>query len=221
MKKYTGHKGQEGVYQAIINEIPRFDRFYEVFAGSAAISSFLTVPAGAIFLNDISPTVCGNLQKAFSGSTVTNSCAIDLINSVPAVTDRIDVYFLDPPYLLSTKGNRNLYEFEMTDDEHLQLLLTVLAKVEKKFIIIHPKCEMYDTYLKDWRKKEIKIRYSQKTSIECIYMNFPEPEELHTYKYLGNGCHDRQRIKRKGDRWVKKLQALPVLERNYILERLK
>jgi hypothetical protein len=51
-------------------------------------------------------------------------------------------------------------------------------------------------------------------------MNYPEPKELHDYSLLGKDRTDRQRIKRKIERHVKRLQALSVLERKAILNAL-
>jgi hypothetical protein len=56
---------------------------------------------------------------------------------------------------------------------------------------------------------------------EAIYMNYPEPVKLHDYKLLGTDCWDRQRIKRKIERFIKKLKALPVQERNAIVHKIK
>ena len=56
--------------------------------------------------------------------------------------------------------------------------------------------------------------------IECLYCNYPAPEELHDYRYLGENFTERQRIRRKIIRHIKKLKNLPVLERNAILEAL-
>lgn len=128
--------------------------------------------------------------------------------------------FLDPPYLHGTRsGNTNLYEFEMTDNDHVKLLSAV-ASMEQKIMIIHPKCELYDRMLADWRKVEIKIRYNRKTSIEYLYMNFAKTADLHNDDYLGSDCWDRQRIKRKSERLIAKFQKLPVLERNYLIKRI-
>lgn len=88
-------------------------------------------------------------------------------------------------------------------------------------MIIHPKCELYDNGLKDWRKVEVKIRYNNKTSIECLYMNYKEPGILQEDGYLGKDCWDRQRIKRKATRFLNKLIQLPELERNLILNKIK
>lgn len=88
-------------------------------------------------------------------------------------------------------------------------------------MIIHPSCEMYNQMLCEWRKVEIKVRYNGKTSIENLYMNYPQPELLQTYRYVGSDCWERQRIKRKGDRMIRKLQALPEIEKNYLLNRIQ
>ena len=48
-------------------------------------------------------------------------------------------------------------------------------------------------------------------------MNYPEPFELHDYSYLGDNFRERERIKRKKDRWVLRLEQMPTLERFAIL----
>lgn len=220
LENYTGNKKIPGVYQKIINHIPKHAVYMELFAGSAAIYSLLTVVAGTVILNDINPEVQQLLTKKFPGVTVTNDCTVRILQTNEAVHSKDTFIFLDPPYLHSTRPNRTeLYEFEMTDDEHIQLLATVL-QLNCNVMIIHPKCELYDTYLKDWNKVEVKIRYNQKLSIEYLYMNY-KPTELQDYQFLGSDCWDRQRIKRKGERWVKKLLALPELEKQYIINKIK
>ena len=219
MENYTGHRAIAGVYHKIINEIPAFDSFHELFAGSAAISSLLSVAAARLHVNEISPSVFLELCSKFPESTVTNECAISLLKKWRP--KKKQVIFLDPPYHHSTRPkNTNLYEFEMPDDDHVKMLSAVVAMDKVKIMIIHPKCELYDQMLADWRKVEIKIRYNRKTSFECLYMNFPATQDLHNYQYLGSDCWDRQRIKRKGDRLLAKLRKLPVLERNYIINRI-
>jgi len=79
---------------------------------------------------------------------------------------------------------------------------------------------VYDKGLEGFRKVQLTVRYHNKTSHETLYMNYPDPLQLHTYSTLGTDCWDRQRIKRKGDRVIKKLSQLPVTERNYIIDRI-
>lgn len=51
-------------------------------------------------------------------------------------------------------------------------------------------------------------------------MNYPMPDVLHDWRYLGEDCTDRQRIKRKSERLIEKLKELPVPERNKLLNDL-
>ena len=221
-KPYPGNKAIQGILQKIVNEIPRCDVFRELMAGSAAVSSALAVPDENVHLNEKSEKVFQDLRFKYPSRIVTNDCAISIITFLPDKPKREEMIFLDPPYRLHTRPHsQKLYEHEMSDDDHVQLLSAVLAKGENyKFMIIHPDDEMYNTMLASWRKVPVKIRYRNKTSLEVLYMNYPAPEVLQDYKFLGDGCHDRQRIKRKGDRWIAKLKGLPIVEQNYILDRL-
>ena len=87
-------------------------------------------------------------------------------------------------------------------------------------MIIHPKCDLYDTMLKDWRKVDVKERYHNKTQIVTMYMNYAEPTELQCYDYLGNNCWERQQIDRKLKRLKDKFSLMPVQQKNYFLKEL-
>ena len=51
-------------------------------------------------------------------------------------------------------------------------------------------------------------------------MNYPPPQELHDYSFLGADYRERERIKHKIKRWTDRLKSLPPLERAAILEAL-
>jgi hypothetical protein len=44
-------------------------------------------------------------------------------------------------------------------------------------------------------------------------MNYPEPQTLHDYRYLGENFRERERIKRKQIRWRRRLQDMDSSER--------
>lgn len=219
---YTGHKKIYGVYHKIINEIPPCKNYFELFAGSASIAKLLFKNADKtnIFLNDIDKAVTVNLKDCIPGATVTNKNIFDILqlkNSTMYDTDSF--LFLDPPYLHSTRNNNKLYAHEMTETDHLQLLSAVQL-LKCNVMIIHPKCEMYDTVLNNWRSIQIKIRYNKKTSLECLYMNYPKPDALQLTDFLGGDCWERQGIKRKAERFLARLNKLPSQERQYIINHL-
>ncbi len=222
MRNYPGHKKRDGVYHKIINEIPSCDIYRELFAGSAAIASLLKIPEAQIHLNEKDVKVFQDLRFAFPSNIVTNDCAISVIKNLPSKPQRKEVVFLDPPYRHKTRPQNTLiYDCEMSDDDHEQLLMAVLEKSPAyNFIIQHPEDEMYNDFLKGWRKTPIKMRYHRKTQIEILYTNYEKPTALQDYSCLGDNRHDRQRIKRKGDRLVAKMLELPAVERNYVINRL-
>ena len=52
-------------------------------------------------------------------------------------------------------------------------------------------------------------------------MNYDEPIELHDYRYLGHSFRERERIRRRVERWKARLRELPALERSAILAELR
>ena len=221
MRNYTGQKKINGVYQAIINEIPICSDFYEVFCGSAQLSKILLsiCPEINFHINDIDPAIID--RYGFTSAKCTNQHFLDFLLSIDIKDYNSSVFFLDPPYHHSTRvGNEKIYKFEMSDQDHIALF-SYISSLPLKFILIHPKNCIYDNLLTlGWRYKEIKIRYNKKTSIERIYCNYEVPERLLTYRFLGDNFTQRQRILRKCNRFSQKLLLLPVLERNAVISHI-
>lgn len=215
---YPGQKKINGVYQAIINLIPPVTDFYELFAGSAQLSKILLSinPELKIHLNDLSTAVID--KYSFASAICTTQNAMDIIDNLSYERSDNKIIFLDPPYLHSTRpNNTNLYEFEMSDEDHFKLFMSITA-AKTKIILIHPVCEFYDRLIGlGWSYRDIKIRYNKKTSIERIYINYGLPTKLLTYRFLGKNFTDRQRILRKCERFSQKLLLLPEIERNCII----
>ena len=253
LQRYRGNKDINGLWQFIINRIPPHDIFFELFAGSAAISRRLVRSYKVI--NDCNAKTVSELKKELSSITGEFICAdaLQLLSSLTArdtspwvlqifrtvsaaagivesictsgSTDEnnygvLNMIYLDPPYLFSSRrSGKKIYDYEMTDKQHEQLLI-ICSKVKDNCMISHPENKLYDKYLKGWTKEKFKVCYHGKVFEECIYYNYQKPDILHTYQYVGSDCWDRQRVKRKIDRLVLKLKNLPALERNAVIERV-
>jgi site-specific DNA-adenine methylase len=194
-----------------------------LFAGTGAIAKIVKNYASGtkVICNDINPDVAGKIK--FTDQAVSAVDAITYINNNLDKLNNDDFVFLDPPYHPETRPNSlNLYKYELSAVDHEQLLSSVL-KLKCPVMIIHPACELYDDNLildNGWRFVDLKIRYHNKISLERLYMNYAIPKKLLITKFLGKDCWDRQRIKRKGDRMIAKLKALPAPELQYILEKI-
>lgn len=86
--------------------------------------------------------------------------------------DTKDVFiYADPPYLHGTRKNY-LYRHEMTEEEHIELLETLASHPGNVMVSCYDN-ELYDRYLKGWRKahKETLAEAGQKR-VETLYMNY-------------------------------------------------
>ena len=114
-----------------------------------------------------------------------------------------------------------MYRHEMMGAEEHEWLLRLLLKLPCMVMISGYASELYDTMLAGWRRVEFTAQTRGGPATEVVWMNYPEPTELHDYRFLGSDFHDRCRITRKVNRWRAKLAGLPRLERAAILEALR
>jgi site-specific DNA-adenine methylase len=220
LKNYPGNKSIEGLYQWIINRIPPHKKYYELFAGSAQIARRLPDTAAKVLV-DCDPHIAKLLEKELGNEmTVINSYAENWLTMLPLRACKDTFVYMDPPYMIDCiPSGKKLYRHSMSDIDHEQIL-AVASKVKYNCMISHPSCEIYNDMLKGWTKEHKIVRYHTRTAKEWIYYNYPKPQVLHTYKYVGNDCWDRQRIKRKIERLTNKLIELPALERNAVISRV-
>lgn len=224
MKSYPGGKRAHGSYQNIINEIPEVERVIILFAGNC--------PVGKYFAGKIPTTIIERSTEVINEYWISkmSMAMVEVINCDSCTWLRSHLHLLgpetfiyaDPPYLGSVRrSNQPIYEFEMMrEKEHSQLselLLSTTAYVG----ISGYYSSLYEKLFEGWRLKTWNARTRQGNATEHLWMNYPKPEKLQTYEFLGNDKTDRQRVKRKIDRWVSKLSALDPQERNAIMSALE
>src|SRR5438067_2311997 len=79
---------------------------------------------------------------------------------------------------------------------------------------------LYAAMLEDWRHISYIARTRGGPRREYLWMNFPEGLPLHDVRFVGEGFRERERIKRKRQRWVSRLSTMPLAERQVIREAL-
>ncbi len=79
--------------------------------------------------------------------------------------------YADPPYLLHTRGGKQ-YRHEMNEQDHVNLLEALLDHKGMVILSGYPS-DMYDTYLKGWRRRE-RPSYNQNSDprTEVLWCNF-------------------------------------------------
>jgi hypothetical protein len=129
--------------------------------------------------------------------------------------------YCDPPYMHETRGDDRMYKYEMTDVDHRRLL-RCLRTLKCKVLVSGYWTPLYAAMLEGWNHRTFQTtnRTGARTE-EHLWFNYPEPVELHDYRYLGNGFRQRERINRKKKRWVERLRRQPLLERLALLGALQ
>jgi len=241
---YPGGKNGAGTYQKIINQLPAHRVYIEPFFGSGAImrakrpaqinigadldrgvlewaSGMISPGTPAIFddpaaliaaASNIKPDDAGPHYFFFNGPAAVLLCMYPLRGD--------ELCYCDPPYLADVRrgGQRPLYGFEMMDEQDHQALLTLLKLLPCPVALSGYESDLYNEELDGWRLYQFQaVTRGGSVATECLWMNYPEPTVLHDYQYLGDDFRERERIKRRKDRWVRRLQKLDGYERQAIL----
>lgn len=218
--------GKNACYQKIINLIPPHRVYIETHAGSAAVG-LNKRPAKHNILIDLDPQVTQALSstiasrgEAAPGYTVINDDAAGWLRTYNFSGD--EFIYCDPPYVMSARRQpRQIYRYELTDQDH-RGLLSVLKGLPCKIMISGYWSPLYDKLLAGWHVQTFEaVTRGGSLATEYLWMNYPQPTRLHDYRYLGDNFRERERIKRKKQRWLKRLQGMPVLERQAILSAIE
>lgn len=127
-----------------------------------------------------------------------------------------ELVYCDPPYLTETRRGGRLYRHEMSDAQHARLL-EVIRALPCRVMISGYWSELYGRALGGWQFSSFRAMTRRGLATECIWWNFPAPVELHDYQHLGANFRERERIKRKKNRWTARLAKMPLLERQALL----
>lgn len=128
------------------------------------------------------PEVHGRLKRVL----ILNKPAIEVIWSEDGPDT---LFYLDPPYLHSTRATTGEYDHEMTEEQHWELL-NELPGIKGKFLLSGYRSTLYDetARLMDWNRVDIDAPNNaaggkkKRRMTECVWMNYdpssvkPRPE---------------------------------------------
>jgi DNA adenine methylase len=84
------------------------------------------------------------------------------------------LFYCDPPYLHSTRGDAKAYGYELREHEHAQLAET-LNRVKGKVALSGYRSALYDKLFKGWRRFDApakQIHSVKQERQECLWMNY-------------------------------------------------
>lgn len=212
---YLGAKNNAGLYQAIIALMPPHDVYIEPFFGSGAIFHRKPLAAKSIINDlDISMVDINDYGRPIDGVVVTRSLdAMTLLDEYDYTVPTL--VYLDPPYVHSTRTSKHRYKHEMTDADHVRLLNIIKSK-PAKFILSGYPSELYASMLQDWNFRDFQAMTRGGVRTERVWFNF-EPGKPFCANYAGKDFTDRQRIKRKAERWAVDFKTMNEAEQLVIL----
>ncbi|WP_245589256.1 DNA adenine methylase [Chitinimonas koreensis] len=216
--RYPGGKGGSGVYQTIINLMPAHDRYIETHVGGGNVLERKR-PARSSIAIDIDPAVAEHWRRqALPGVTVVNGDAVAwLANQTFTGTELV---YSDPPYLMETRRSGPLYRHEYTVEDHVALL-DALKRLPCPVMLSGYRSELYDDTLAGWRSVDFQAMTRRGPAIETVWMNYHPPKVLHESTYVGRDFRERERIKRRRQRWRERLLRLDLAERQALLDELR
>jgi hypothetical protein len=222
---YPGGKAGSGVYQTIINQIPPHDVYIEPFLGGGAVllhkrqarsSIGIDADGDVIKAWDVRLAAGGDVGPD-GGVIVKQGDAIAFLRSY--AWQGGEFVYCDPPYPYYVRScGRSIYTCEFGSlDQHRELLILLLA-LPCMVAISGYWTSLYAELLATWRMINFRTRTrGGKMAEEWLWMNYPEPVQLHDYRYLGANFRERERIKRIKVRWCARLARMDRLERYAVL----
>ena len=84
------------------------------------------------------------------------------------------LFYCDPPYVHSTRGDSKAYGFEMTDPQH-QSLAKALSRCKGMVAVSGYRCDLMDTLYKEWKRFDAPAKHChsiKKMRQEALWMNY-------------------------------------------------
>lgn len=113
------------------------------------------------------PEIVQRLQRV----QIENAPALDVIRRYDTPDT---VFYLDPPYVHSARGDKAAYAYEMDDGEH-EALAAALADVQGRAVLSGYRTGLYDRLYRDWNRVDAPprtCRSVRQPRIESLWMNF-------------------------------------------------
>lgn len=221
MTGYLGSKAASGAFQTIISLMPPHDTYIETHLGSGAV--LLRKPPAIksigidLDVDAVSRVTRSIHQEKFQGEVeLFSGCSHDFLNEYEFTGN--ELVYADPPYLHDTRTSNKRYRHEYTEDDHLALL-EILKGLNCSVILSGYPSPLYDDALSDWNSKEYQSMTRGGVRTEKLWFNY-DHDAAYWASFAGNNFTDRQRIKRKAQRWAKNYRELPPGERRAILAAL-
>ena len=181
--------------------MPPHEIYIEAFLGGGSVFLHKKPALRNVGIEFDEALVAAWRKRNYSGLEVVHGDAIELLDQWPwSKRDNTrTLVYCDPPYPADVRrSERKMYSCELLTREEHTKLLTTLKSLPCMVMLSGYSSPLYESLLSSWRRVHFhtKDRISHGTA-KTIWMNFPEPQELHDYRYLGRGFRGREGIRHR------------------------
>lgn len=245
---WPGGKDGSGVAQRLINQIPPHDVFVSAFLGDCAIlrrkrPAELSIGLDrdkanlARFARNWTPKAelrlycCDAIgwlryfatrpARVLHASATRGPGLPESLYAAAQDADKSLFLYLDPPYLFDARlSGRRMYATEMTTGQHAELLAVITSQGWGwPTMVSHYPHPLYADALRTWRTFTYQaMTRSGKMATEQVWMNYPEPADLHDARFAGGEKRERERIRRRVRNWTASLGRMKVAERQAVID---
>ncbi len=212
-KAYLGSKATAGLCQAIIGMMPRHNLYLETHLGGGAIMKRKPAALHSIGI-DLDAQAIADFSCDYPVELI-HGCCHEYLRGHSLDCDAL--VYVDPPYLKSTRKapERYRYRYDYEEQDHVELLERLIS-LPCQVMVSGYRSSLYDELLADWRRLEVQVMNQAGVVTEVIWYNF-EIDKLHWSRWAGKNFTDRQRIKRKAERWARRYGEMGHGERLAVL----
>lgn len=207
-------RNSSGVSQFLINHVPPVKCMVSLFLGNGLlldqIKSCETMVAFAAGKN---LELNNDSIKVFASDYTKN---LDWINPVKFGKTLV---FINPPALEINKQPK-LINTDFTSQTEHETLLQKGVKFPTYVMVLATSNNQYDGILlkAGFTKIYLFNQSIENPKTDCIYINYPVPEQLHDYSFVGQNYRDRDNNKKFIKRTIKQLAEMSPLRRNLIID---
>lgn len=207
MGAWYGSKAASGLWQAIVGLMPPHGTYIETHLGGGAIMRRKPPAPRSIGIDLNARSI-----RSFSGVAgveLVHGCCHRFLEGFAFRGD--ELVYSDPPYLHGVRRSGRRYRYEYGEADHVALL-ELLRGLPCQVMVSGYPSELYDRMLHDWGSVSVQVMNQAGVVTEKVWFNF-EPGVPHWHSCAGRDFTDRQRIRRKAERWARRYREMSPGER--------